>query len=319
MRIILNSDVLYTKRLLATGLPAHLDRFCRDAAGAGAALVLPRTALLEGERHQQELAEQEIAAINNAVIALERWRVEVPAVDAERLVTSGNLVDMLRDTGIQVEVEEPLLDDYREAERRACLHLLPQPPKAQADEMRDLVIWAVALRLARRDGKAILVSRDEIHSHERGEPEARAHGLLRAKNLDEALDLLGRESPAGALASSMLATVWNDLRAANLPLPETPVSPKITNVAFVTDGEGRVGGTFAFSLGGPEGPVSGIATVQQVTSDQIRVGLTDLKLGPRQWRSGEATVLSKGELPRRDQVATNERLDALKALLGDPQ
>lgn len=56
MRIILNSDVLHTKRPLATGLPDHLDRFCRDAATAGAVLVLPRTTLLEIERHQQQLA-----------------------------------------------------------------------------------------------------------------------------------------------------------------------------------------------------------------------------------------------------------------------
>jgi hypothetical protein len=75
----------------------------------------------------------------------------------------------LRATGVQLEVENPKLEDYRNAERRACLHLSPQPPETKSDEMRDLVIWEVALRVAKRDGKAILVSRDHVHSDERGD------------------------------------------------------------------------------------------------------------------------------------------------------
>jgi hypothetical protein len=50
----------------------------------------------------------------------------------------------LRATGVQLEVENPKLEDYRNAERRACLHLSPQPPETKSDEMRDLVIWEVA-------------------------------------------------------------------------------------------------------------------------------------------------------------------------------
>ena len=73
--------------------------------------------------------------------------------------------------------------------------------------MRDLVIWMVALRVARRDGGAILVSRDEVHTEERGDEEARSAGLLRARSWDEALEQLGRESPAGALARQLLEAV----------------------------------------------------------------------------------------------------------------
>jgi hypothetical protein len=90
----------------------------------------------------------------------------------------------LRATGVQLEVENPKLEDYRNAERRACLHLSPQPPETKSDEMRDLVIWKVALRVAKRDGKAILVSRDHVHSDERGEA-AEACGLLRVQSLDD--------------------------------------------------------------------------------------------------------------------------------------
>jgi hypothetical protein len=287
MRVILNSDVLHTKRPLATGLPEHIERFCREAAGAGGVLVLPRTTLLEDQRHQQQLAEQEIATIDGAVAALRRWRVELPAVDARQLVKTLDLVQLLRGTGIQVELEEPLLEDYREAERRACLHLLPQAPTAEDDEMRDLVIWAVALRVAKRDGRAILVSRDEVHSHARGDAEAADNGLFRTKSLPDALDLLGRESPASALANSLLAATWKDLRSAGLPIPAEPLNARIAEAAFVTDEEGRRGGTFRFSLDVSEGRLSAKANVRQI--DPAR------------------------------QRGTNDGLDALRQLLGDAQ
>ena len=57
--------------------------------------------------------------------------------------------------------------------------------------MRDLIIWTIALRLAKTGGGAILISRDEVHAHQRGSVEADAAKLHRAKTCDEALDLLG--------------------------------------------------------------------------------------------------------------------------------
>jgi hypothetical protein len=318
MRVILNSDVLHTKRPLVTGLPAHIDRFCREAAGVGAVLVLPKTALLEDTRHQRQLAEEEIATIDTAMTALKRWGIELPVVDARQLVKTVDLAKVLRATGVQVEVEDPLLEDYREAERRACLHLPPQAPKADTDEMRDLVIWAVALRVARRDGRAILVSRDEVHSDTRGDAEAAGNGLFRAKSLDEALDLLGRESPAGALASSMLDTIWKDLRSAGLPVPIEAAGVRIAEVAFLTDEEGRTGGRFRFSLDVPEGRLSARANVFQLDSDQVRAELRDVTLGSSRWQSGELTVVAKGRLPGRE-PGVDDRLDALRALLGDMQ
>src|SRR5262245_6138244 len=189
MRIILNSDILYTQRPLMTGLPAHLDRFCREAASAGAFLVVPRTTLLEIERNERHSVEEAITKISNAVTVLDSWGINLEGLDPRQLVRPGDVIEALRATGIVVEVEEPSLNDYREAERKACLHLPPRPPETESDEMRDLIIWVTALRLARKDGQAILVSRDEIHTHERGGAEAEEHGLLRARTLDEALDL----------------------------------------------------------------------------------------------------------------------------------
>ena len=61
MRIILNSDVLHSTRLLTTGLPKHIEEFCRKAAEFGAILALPRTVILESQRQQQKLCDEATA------------------------------------------------------------------------------------------------------------------------------------------------------------------------------------------------------------------------------------------------------------------
>jgi hypothetical protein len=74
-------------------LQNYLVRFCKEASTAGAILVLPTTTILEIDRHQQQLTEQEITAIDNAMATLGRWKVKVPTIDARQLVEKGDLVD----------------------------------------------------------------------------------------------------------------------------------------------------------------------------------------------------------------------------------
>src|SRR5580658_5524301 len=152
MRIILNSDILHMGRLLATGLAGHIDQFCRDAAQTGGILVVPRTVVLENDRHQQSLYNEAVTKLKDASLTLSQWGVAVPTINPEDMIQKVDLSVALQQTGVKVEVEDPTLDDYRDAERRASLHLAPQPPGSKSDEMRDLVIWAVALRIATRDG-----------------------------------------------------------------------------------------------------------------------------------------------------------------------
>jgi hypothetical protein len=143
--------------------------------------------ILENERHQGSLYEEAVAKLEAARLTLLQWGATVQAFRPEELVQRIDIATALRGTGIAVEIEDPTLEDYRDAERRASLHLAPQSPDAKSDEMRDLIIWALALRIAARDGTAMLVSRDTIHSDEGGSEEARASRLLRAKTLEDAL------------------------------------------------------------------------------------------------------------------------------------
>ena len=190
MRIILNSDVLHTKRRWADGLPRHIEKLCRCVVAARAIIVLPRTVVFEDERHQTLLDEEEAVAVERAISRLRGWKVSIPEIDVRKVMPKRDVVEALRLTGAIVEVEEPNLDDYREAEKRASLHSSPHPPDIASDEMRDLTIWQVATRIATRDGGAVLVSRDQVHAHERGANEAQVAKLSRAKTFDETLAIL---------------------------------------------------------------------------------------------------------------------------------
>ena len=306
------------KRLLTTGLATHIDQFCRDAAASGALLVLPRTVVMEDERHQQRLYDETVAALEDASSLLGNWGVAVPRHGARELVGRADLPTVLRATGIMVEIEEPTLADYRDAERRASFHLAPQAPDAKSDEMRDLIIWAVALRIAERDGGAMIVSRDEVHVDERGLKEAEAVSLLRAKTFAEALDLLGGISPAGALARSLLSTVWDELKSAGLPLPAEIPSRPFSDLQFVADEAGHATGSLTLAVPTTDGLLVGNAHIFQATPSTIRIDLSGLRIGSEQWKTGSLSVTANRELPRIAR-SLGERLHELRSIIEDKQ
>ena len=298
MRIILNSDVLFSTRLLTTGLPKHIEGFCQKAAEFGAVLALPRTVILENQRQQQKLYEEATAKLEAAATLLTEWGVGVPTFNPADVIRRIDVLTALRATAIKVEVHDPTLEDYRDAEQRATLHLSPQAPDTKSDEMRDLIIWTVALRLAKHDGGAILVSRDEIHVHERGSHEANTAKLHRTKRFDEALDLLGAISPAGGLARSVLVTVWNDLKSAGLTLPENVPSGRFSRLLFAADDDGHANTNLNFEFPTDDGPLSGSAHIFQANPGIIGVDLTELRMRDQPWRNGELSLTVLGELPK---------------------
>lgn len=227
-------------------------------------LCCPEQLFLENERHQLRLYNEPVAKLKAASLTLAQWGVAVPPFTAEDLIRNVDLTNALQATGIRVEVQAATIDDYQDAERRASLHLSPQPD-TKTDEMRDLVIWAIALRIARQDGGAMLVSRDEIHSHERGSEEAMRVSLFRAKTLDDALDQLGRVSPAAAMARSVLATIWSELRATGMPFPDDVPSRRFSRLQFVADNEGHANTRLSFEMTTADGKLAGDAHIFQAT------------------------------------------------------
>ena len=301
--------------LASRGIPPHIEAFCKDAIESGAKLVLPRTVLLELQRFQSEYAEQRRNELRKASKLMTDYGVAVPIHDVENLVKNVDLIELFGLMGINLEVVDPLLEDYQDAERRASLHLSPQSASAKADEMRDLVIWNVAIRIAERDGKALLVSRDEVHSHDRGADEAAAVGLLRASTFDDALVHLGRASPVGTLAIRLLAPVWETLRQAGLPLPEQLAISRVAEGTFVSEPIGRLSGSFRFSAVGSSGPISAKASIRPYELEgHIEVTLRNIVIAGKPRDPDSLQVVARGDLPSTPPI--DERIAALRELVG---
>ena len=182
VKVILNSDVIYSKDLRRTGLPTHVVDFLAKCALAGHELVVPETTQIEFEKEQEKARLARISELEKAATVLRQNKVDVPEFSPADLVQSVGLSDLLGQiSGLSYAIHEASLGDYKLALRKACLREPPHPPDSKSDEMRDLVIWQTAMRIANESGGALLVSRDEVHTHHRGDIEAAEHQLLRVQ------------------------------------------------------------------------------------------------------------------------------------------
>ena len=184
--------------------------------------------------------------------------------------------------------------------------------------MRDLVIWEIAIRIAKADGEAILLSRDQVHSGPLGREEAESAGLLRTAQVDEALEILGLRTPGGDLARSLLEAVWKELHNAGLPIPEEPTLRGVLDFSFESDHSGHVGGTFRFQATTEAGPLRAKAEIKQVAPKEVTVSLSEISLTGRQWESGALFLTVPIDLPTWTTPA-EERLAALRETLEDEE
>ncbi|MBI3410416.1 MAG: hypothetical protein HY040_18920 [Planctomycetes bacterium] len=233
MHVIFNSDVLYSDSLYRDSLGKRIVALLSAIAEKKYPVTIPLTTLLEFERAQEEAAKKERQSLKTALRTLERYGITIAEVDTEKLVKVPDLKQLMERLGVSVHVEEPGLEDFKTAHKRACRHEAPHTG-SKSDEMRDLTIWAMAIRIAREKGGAMLVSKDKIHTGSLGAEEAGSAFLIRANSPEDALGYLGVITPAWKLLNQMLAPASTDLRAAGLPVGERLAS--VVDATF-TQGE----------------------------------------------------------------------------------
>ena len=221
MKIIFNSDVLRTGSLLKESLPKTWLTLFDECKKRGCPVVIPQTTTLEFDRLQSQHKEADVKSLNEALKLLDTYQLHHDAVDPSRLISNPDLVDLIKKLGNTVITEKPTYDDFVEAHKRACLHEAPGSKEQKYDEMRDLIIWVIAIRTAKQDGKALLVSNDEMHWGSLGDKEADSVGLVRVRSFGDALGHLGYDTPSGQLIKQIIEAIWNDLREAELPVERT--------------------------------------------------------------------------------------------------
>jgi len=325
MLIVVNSDVLYTNAFMHTEMHKNWRSFAEGCKNVGATLAFPRTSLYEIELRQKELYDLEIRRIDDARKLLTRYDSTLKVRQAADQIKVADVVHAFSAQGLHVEVELPTLDDFRDAEMRAAKHLPPSPPRKsssqssdeeQSDEMRDLVIWSVACRLARERGGALLLSRDVVHSGKLGREEAEACGLLRASDFDEALGMLGAETAAGQLAKLFLAKAWDKIIGAGVALPKVFAVHTIADPTYIRSTTAIKVATFRFGVKLDDGKLlTAQASIAQNDYDErlYDLALADARIAKAILK--DVTVQFEGPIEAKTNDDYAERLRALRGIV----
>jgi len=193
-------------------LPAQVFEFVQTCSNKGHDICIPETTKLEFDRKQVRCLEQKIGDLNRARDSLVEYGVKCDDFDGPELVKAPDLMALMCDAGVKCTLEFPAIEDFKVAHRKACFREPPaSPDKTKSDEMRDLVIWETALRVAKAEDCAILVSRDKVHTHHRGDKEASSHGLIRCNSFERAYESLSIETASGAKVRDLVAQILPDL------------------------------------------------------------------------------------------------------------
>ena len=313
MKILFNSDLLFVSSLIKDRLPRHIFDFLLACRGKGHEIVIPLTTLFEFNKKQNEYVNKEILALNNASTKLTDYGVNVEEFKPSDLVKSPDLIQLIKATGISCVLEEPTKNDYENAHRRACLRETPHPPDTKSDEMRDLIIWEISLRVARENSGAILMSRDEVHTHHRGDKEASEYGLIRCDSIERAYESLSIETVSGQKIKELIRKVWNKIIDSNLPIVDGGQVVSITKPIFIdTDrGSSIVTCNAKFHTGdGKE--LTSLLSIEFTDDHPFVVEFKDTKINGT---SSVEVITLNFERPAISDADLNERLKNLKELM----
>jgi len=198
----------------------------------GHEIVIPLTTLFEFKKKQSEFVNMEIATLNSAGNKLTEYGINVEKYQSSDLVKLPDLIQLIKDVGLSCDLEEPTKNDYENAHRKACLRESPHPPDTKSDEMRDLVIWEISLRIAKENNGAILMSRDEVHTHHRGDKEASEYGLIRCNSIERAYESLIIETASAKKIKELIGKVWKEIIESSLPVVDGGRVVSIKNPIF---------------------------------------------------------------------------------------
>lgn len=314
MHVLLNSDVLWASDLWRGRLPRRMQLLVDACRKQGNVILVPETAQLEFDRSQSELVDQRRAELDAAYATLAKFGITYDHQAADTVISPPDLLGLIAATGVTAEVVSPVLEDFQEAHRRACLHLPPQPPDAKSDEMRDLVIWMIAIRVAQHNGGALLISRDEVHTHHRGDSEADQAQLVRVRSFEEALEYFEVETPAGQLFRRLMVPVWPELERAGLPLSDVPTVLSVSNSLFVQGDDGLASASCTVKVRTTDGKILSANVEIEVSAGRQHATLTKISID-NQVQDGAVSV--ETDYPQELTANSDNELAELRQVLED--
>lgn len=311
MKIIFNSDLLYADSFIKESLPRHLNNFLVECKENGHDIVIPETTLLEFNRKQNGFFQKEVLDLETAKKKLSLYGLNIEEFDSSNVVSKPKLVDLINNI-IPCVVQTPTQDDYSIAHRKACLRESPHPPDIKSDEMRDLVIWEISLRISRENGGALLMSRDDVHTHHRGDLEASESQLIRSSSFERAYESLSIQTDSAKKVQDLLNVVWQEIVNSDLPLVDGCHATAITSVLFEDklDGGSQVECNIKMQTG--DGREFNSSLEMQYWQDApYLMTFHNVKVGD----SNLDDVILEFERPQHMQSDVNDRRESLKRIL----
>jgi hypothetical protein len=238
MKVILDASIIYSSILIQSRLSSGIITFLKACDKKGHEIIITLTTKLEFDRKQNEARRQKIQDLKNASELLKEFQIDYEKFNPEDLVKTPDLILLLKEQVKNVTLVEPKIEDFNYAHEKACLHLPPHPPDIKSDEMRDLIVWKIALRIASESSGTLLVSNDRLHLNQSGDEEASKVNLVRVNNLEAAMDYLDVETPNGKIIQILLVSLWKIFLENNLPIVDNPLLKGISNVKFIQGKDG---------------------------------------------------------------------------------
>jgi len=313
MKIIFNSDLLFATSLIKDKLPRQVTEFLSACKQKGHEIVIPLTTLLEFDKKQSEFLSKEISNLQNAGAMLSKYDISVDDYNPKDLIKPPDLIQLIKDIGITCNLEEPTKDDYQSAHRRACLRESPHPPDIKSDEMRDLVIWEISIRIARENEGAILMSRDEVHTHYRGDKEASELKLIRCNSFERAYETLSIETISSKKVSALLDKEWNNIISSEFPVVDGGQVVSITRPIFkeTMEGTSMVSCGVKFHSGdGKE--LTTLLNMEYVNDQPFKIWFRDIMIDENNQYENVSLEFEKPSISDKD---FQDRLDNLKELI----
>jgi hypothetical protein len=306
--------MLHVNSLIKRSFPSHIENFLTKCAAQNIPIAIPRTTLFEFENNQSKLRKDEVSRLDETKALFGTYGIGFEQFVSEEKVPTPNLTELVMKVGAKCTVVDATLEDFQIANRKACLKEAPHPEAGISDEMRDLVIWQTALRLAQSHGGGLLISRDVVHTHHRGDEEATAHGLLRADTFSRAEDALNIETDSGRPIKELILSKWVEIVDSALPVHKNGQIISIKEATFVnnSDNTTEASADLVLRSGAGQSVSCNVAIILRdglalrITFSNIREGLAAV--------DGNV-VLNFGQLTD-DATDIEERLNDLRMALG---
>lgn len=298
-------------------VPQKLHEQISAALERGDLVVVPRTVKFETNAW---LLDQSLSAWRKQDDARELLRQAGHEVIPEGIPKPEevDVVGVLRSAFPSVDILEPTIDEYAEAERRTSYRLPPCPKKPEAEEFRDRLIWCQLLNYSATTGapSVLIVSGDRIFKNGAESEEGAAANIDVVEGETDLDQWLNQRPPHIQLIVDQLLTFSEQLENEGIVLTAEAISA-IEELRKVKEPSGFLTQKFSLRTEGVANlPSPAAATIVSLEDDPLSLNVVAGDTAVRVTRALDDEARERLTLAQvRDALRSEHAGEELKALL----